>query len=233
VGLYMTDSSSGDSVAVMTSGGLDSAILVAELACAEHRLRYVTPIYVRCGLFWEEAEERALRQFLAALPTCRLAKLKVFDLPLRDVYGDHWSATGEATPGKDTPDEAVYLPGRNLLLLAQAAVWCGLNGIETIALGHLGANPFADGTPEFFELYAAAINRGLQSRLRISQPYRELTKVEVLRRGRTFPLELTWSCLRPKDGRHCGQCNKCAERKRAFAEAGLPDPTRYAQGSGA
>jgi 7-cyano-7-deazaguanine synthase in queuosine biosynthesis len=27
--------------------------------------------------------------------------------------------------------------------------------------------------------------------------------------------------------RHCGRCTKCAERQRAFAAAGVPDPTRY------
>jgi 7-cyano-7-deazaguanine synthase len=38
---------------------------------------------------------------------------------------------------------------------------------------------------------------------------------------------LTFSCMRPVDGKHCGTCNKCAERRRAFASAGLSDPTEY------
>jgi 7-cyano-7-deazaguanine synthase len=46
--------------------------------------------------------------------------------------------------------------------------------------------------------------------------------------GDGLPLELTFSCLRPVGGLHCGRCNKCAERRRGFAEAGLPDPTQYA-----
>jgi 7-cyano-7-deazaguanine synthase len=214
-------------LAVLTSGGLDSAILLAELATNAATPR-VVPIYVRCGLFWEAAEEKALRAFVAALPAGRLDELKVFDLPLQEVYGSHWSATGHATPDHETPDEAVYLPGRNLLLLAQPAVWCHLQGIETIALGHLGGNPFLDSTEEFFQLYAAAINRALDGRLRIVQPYRAMSKTDVLRRGATFPLRLTWSCLNPADGQHCGGCNKCAERQRAFREARMDDPTVYA-----
>jgi 7-cyano-7-deazaguanine synthase len=39
---------------------------------------------------------------------------------------------------------------------------------------------------------------------------------------------LTFSCLAPQGRRHCGRCNKCAERKRAFRQAGIPDPTKYA-----
>jgi 7-cyano-7-deazaguanine synthase len=60
-------------------------------------------------------------------------------------------------------------------------------------------------------------------------PYRELSKVDVIRRGADLPLELTLSCLRPAtDGRHCGDCNKCRERAEAFVTAGVPDRTAYA-----
>jgi 7-cyano-7-deazaguanine synthase len=48
-----------------------------------------------------------------------------------------------------------------------------------------------------------------------------------MQRGRFLPLELTFSCMRPLDGRHCGDCNKCAERRKAFRDAGLPDRTPY------
>jgi 7-cyano-7-deazaguanine synthase len=51
--------------------------------------------------------------------------------------------------------------------------------------------------------------------------------VEVLKRAEGLPLELTFSCIAPEDGLHCGRCNKCAERARGFARAGLADPTRY------
>ena len=59
------------------------------------------------------------------------------------------------------------------------------------------------------------------------RPYASLTKSEVMQRGRDLPLGLTFSCMHPVAGRHCGGCNKCAERRRAFADAGLPDPTEY------
>jgi 7-cyano-7-deazaguanine synthase len=49
----------------------------------------------------------------------------------------------------------------------------------------------------------------------------------VIRRARELPLEHTFSCIAPIEGRHCGRCNKCAERRRAFAAAGVDDPTEY------
>jgi len=61
----------------------------------------------------------------------------------------------------------------------------------------------------------------------VLRPYLGLAKAEVMGRGRDLPLGLTFSCLRPAGGRHCGACNKCAERRRAFADAGMTDPTAY------
>jgi 7-cyano-7-deazaguanine synthase len=212
-------------VAVLVSGGPDSAVLVGELAAVSPR---VVPVYIRFGLVWEGDEERALRRFLTALEAPAVAALQVFDMPLGPVYGPHWSNTGEAVPDHNSPDAAVFLPGRNLLLLAQPAVWCHLNGIPTLALGLLKGNPFPDSGEAFFASYQAALNTALNGRLRIVRPYADLTKVEVLRRGRQLPLGETWSCMRPVDGRHCGRCNKCAERQRAFARAGVDDPTPYA-----
>ena len=80
--------------------------------------------------------------------------------------------------------------------------------------------------------FEAAVNRAVEGRVRVRQPYLGSHKVEVMRRGRDLPLELTFSCIRPVGGRHCGACNKCAERKRAFADAGLADRTAYVDEAG-
>src|SRR5262245_509482 len=213
-------------VAVLASGGPDSSVLIAELAATSSQ---VVPLYVRLGMYWDKVEETTLRRFLHELALPAVTDLKVFDLPLRAVYGEHWSTTGEAVPGCDSPDSAVLLPGRNLLVLVQPAVWCHLNDIPTLALGLLSGNPFPDSTDRFFETYASAINQGVEGKLRIVRPYQALKKKDVLRRGKDLPLAATFSCMRPIGGLHCGMCNKCAERQKAFAAAGLPDPTQYAK----
>jgi 7-cyano-7-deazaguanine synthase len=211
-------------IAVLVSGGPDSAVLVGDLAGTSPR---VVPIYVSFGMIWEDAEEQSLRRFLDALRAPAVSPLLVFRMPLGEVYGRHWSNTGDMVPNADSPDSAVFLPGRNLLLLAQASIWCHLQSIDVIAMGILKGNPFPDSGDDFFAKYEAAVNTAVEGRLRVVRPYRHLTKIEVLQRGRLMPLGLTWSCIRPINGLHCGKCNKCAERQKAFAKAGIEDSTTY------
>lgn len=212
-------------LAVLVSGGLDSAVLVAEAAAA---CQAVYPLYVRCGLRWEAEELAHLEQFLAAVATPALKPLQVLDVPTRDVYGDHWSLGGAEVPDALSPDEAVFLPGRNILLLSKAMILAHRLSIPAIALGSLSGNPFSDATPDFLDAFQRLMNEALGSQVRVLRPYARLAKLDVLRRGQHLPLEFSFSCLAPVAGIHCGACNKCAERRRAFAAAGLPDRTRYA-----
>ena len=212
---------------MLVSGGLDSAVALAEAA----REGPVEPVYIRSGLVWESAEMYWLERFLQ---TIGAPPLVVLDLPVADLYGAHWSLTGDNPPGVESPDEAVYLAGRNLLLLSKAGVWAAENGCAAIVMGPLAANPFPDGTRAFFDAMGEAIGlaMGLGGALPVETPLSGLSKTEVVRRAAGLPLELTFSCLRPTpDHLHCGECNKCAERRRGFAEAGVDDPTVYAYGS--
>jgi len=222
----MTSVKQNGTIGLLVSGGLDSSILLAHLLQEGRR---VQPFYVRCDLYWQAAELAALERFLLAVASPDLEKLVTFDLPLADVYQRHWSITGKGVPGADTPDEAVYLPGRNALLIIKAALWCQLNGINEIALAPLGSNPFPDATGDFFREFSAVLNRATNGHLQIVRPFAELHKRRVMELGRNAPLELTFSCIAPIDGLHCGTCNKCAERQTAFRDASMKDPTPYAK----
>jgi 7-cyano-7-deazaguanine synthase len=206
--------------------------MLAELARCYHK---VYPVFIRNGLIWEETELRHLRRFLRALAasplTAHYAPLTILDFPVRDLYGTHWSTTGRRVPGKASPDAAVYLPGRNLLLISQAAIFCAQHNIGTIAIGSLRSNPFPDATPTFFRQFAAVAGAALGCRLRVVAPLHGLTKAQVILRGRDLPLHLSFSCIAPRRGRLCGRCNKCAERKKAFRRAGVEDKTLYASNS--
>jgi 7-cyano-7-deazaguanine synthase len=120
------------------------------------------------------------------------------------------------------------LPGRNLLLLAKSTVWCALHDVEAIALGTLKGNPFADSGPEFLSLFGSLVQLGLDRPLEVKTPFASLTKAQVLELGRDLLLENTFSCIAPVEARHCGRCNKCAERRVGFAQAGIKDRTLYA-----
>src|SRR5215471_2328077 len=214
-------------VAVLCSGGLDSCVLLIDLA---RRTGRAVPLFVRAGHPWEEAERAALECFLGAVAEPAVAPPRDLALPMGDVYGAHWSMSGQGAPGWAAPDEAVELRGRNLVLLAKALVAAAIEGWPTVAMGSLAGNPFPDATPHFFAAIAATASEALRVPLEVVAPYRALSKSDVIRRAGDLPLELTLSCLRAtSDGRHCGDCNKCRERAEAFAAAGVPDRTVYAR----
>lgn len=212
-------------VGVLLSGGLDSCILAAKLLDDG---RPVQPFYVQTGLVWQDAELAAVRRYLAAIARPALAPLVLLEMPARDLYQRHWSVTGDNTPDANSPDEAVFLPGRNALLLLKAAIWCQLHNIPSLALAPLGTSPFADAQEMFFQNFQAALNCGDLPAVAILRPFDGMTKRQVMELGRNYPLELSFSCIAPRHGLHCGCCNKCAERQSAFASIGLPDRTPYA-----
>lgn len=212
---------------VLLSGGLDSAVLLAlELDGGFD----VWPIHVRAGLAWEDAEAAAIARLLDAPPfATRVRPLTTLSMDMREVYPPtHWAVVGQA-PGYETPDEDVYLEGRNITLTAKASVLAARLDIARIALGPLAGNPFPDATPAFFDAMSRAMSLGLGRDMRIVTPLATMHKSDVIRAGLALrvPLELTLSCMNPRDGVHCGNCNKCRERREAFAAAGVIDPTLY------
>ncbi len=231
-------------LAVLLSGGLDSAVLLVE-ACAAPIAQdrepssitdMVHPIYVSVGLAWEAAERRAVELLLAS-GVCggRVGPLVSLGVDMSDVYpATHWAREGRP-PAYDTPDEDVYLVGRNIVLLGKAGVYCAGKRIDRLLQGTLGGNPFPDATPAFRQAMARALALGLDIDLSIEAPYAELSKAEVIRRGIAagVPLALTLSCMCPgpfgpgEMPSHCGRGSKCRERHDAFVDAGLADPTRY------
>jgi len=219
-----------DPVAVLCSGGLDSLVLVAR----EARTADVQPVYVSVGLAWETAE-RALLDRLGRTPifSGRVRPLVVLAMTMTDVYpASHWAVSG-TPPAYDTPDEDVYLAGRNVVLLSKAGVYCAGAGIHRIAIGPLAGNPFPDATPAFFAAMSRALSLGLDHRVEVAAPFAALHKADVVKLGVALgvPLGLSLSCMSPRSGLHCGLCSKCRERRDAFEAAGVEDPTVYASPS--
>jgi 7-cyano-7-deazaguanine synthase len=218
---------------VLISGGLDSAVLLAnEMQGAE-----VHPVYVSVGLAWESAERAMLERLLRApIFAGRLAPLASVEFTMRDVYAaTHWAIRG-TPPAYDTPDEDVYLTGRNLVLLTKAGVVAAQKNAGRIALGLLAGNPFPDARPAFFQAMQQAVSLGLDHAIEIATPFLTCEKEDVIRRGVELgvPLQLTLSCMNPTNEDpplHCGLCSKCRERRDAFDAAGVADPTPYAHES--
>ncbi|WP_045857734.1 7-cyano-7-deazaguanine synthase [Teredinibacter purpureus] len=213
-----------ESIAVLSSGGMDSAILLFHLA-QQHK---VTPIYVAQGLAWEQPEQHALRQFVDALNHPNIRTLEILNFPVNRLYGDHWSVSGDGVPAADAPDEMVFLPARNVLLFTAAAIWCHQHGVNKIAVGSLEGNPFPDASDEFFQQLSCLLSTALSHKIEILAPFRHKKKNDLIKRYNSLPLGLTLTCNAPRHQQHCGECNKCFERQQAFLKVGIDDTTQYA-----
>jgi len=219
---------------------LDSAVLAAH----EAQHARVLPVYVSVGLAWEDAEVSMVDRLLtAAVFDGKTEPLARVSFTMRDVYSPtHWAIRG-VPPAYDTPDEDVYLAGRNLVLLTKAGVVASKMKADRIALGPLAGNPFPDARPEFFEAMTKALSLGLNHGVTIATPFLTWAKEDVIKRGVELgvPFECTLSCMNPVPGsrlpvpgsmpQHCGLCSKCRERRDAFAAAGVSDPSTYASKS--
>ena len=211
---------------------MDSCILLAKEA--ENGVAH--PIYVETGIPWEWAEKRMLNDFIDALNHPNVRPVTTLSLPVKALYGgSHWTMSGETVPGYDEPDETVYIPGRNIILITLAAIWCSLNDVHRVVIGSLAGNPFPDATPEFFESIANSNGMGLDHQITVEAPMRQLHKEDILAaNATTLPLHLTLTCSNPLRGTddgivHCADCNKCRERHEAFIDAGIADSTIYAK----
>ena len=225
----MVRSEGGQGAAVLCSCGLDSAVLLADVA-RRAAGSTIIPIYVSVGLAWEQEELAMLDRLLRSAAFRDVQPVERLSFDMRDVYPPtHWAVRGEP-PGFDTPDEDVYLEGRNIVLLTKAAVFMARAGLARVYIGPLAGNPFPDATPDFFAAIARALSLGLGTSIEVAAPFAAMHKSEVITLGRALgvPLELTLSCMQPIGGLHCARCSKCRERRDAFREAGVEDPTSYA-----
>ena len=213
-------------VGVLVSGGVESAAMLAE-ALQKHERVY--PIYVRKGFIWERIERVYLRRLVRSFKEDGLAQPAVLQVPARPIYNPHWSLGRKRVPGSKAPDSAVYLPGRNLLLLSLGGLFCVTRKIPSLWIGILKGNPFRDAKPGFLRQMESMLEGTLPVPVRITAPFRELTKGQVIRRRLELAWQHTFSCLSPVSHKHCGRCQKCSERKKGFKAAGIEDPTEYAR----
>ena len=217
---------------VLLSGGLDSYTAAAIAAADGYELYALT---VRYGQV-HAREVEAARSVARAL---RVARHLEIDVPLSAIGGS--ALVGDGAIPKDRAVEidghdipSTYVPARNTVFLSLALAWAEVIGAEAIVIGvnALDYSGYPDCRPEYlraFERLAAlATKAGVEGRpLRILAPLLELSKAEIVRRGRALGLDygLTWSCYDPSpDGRPCGRCDSCILRARGFRDAGVEDP---------
>ena len=141
------------------------------------------------------------------------------------------SGVGEGIP-------VTYVPARNTLFLSLALAWAEVAGARDIFVGvnALDYSGYPDCRPEFIAAFQQLANTATKAGVEgdgftIHAPLLHMTKADIAREAARLGLDAgqSHSCYDPApDGAACGQCDACRLRAKGFAEAGLPDPTRYA-----
>ncbi len=208
---------------VVLSGGPDSAV-VAYWAKKEGYEVY--PITFNYGQI--AVKETACAQKIAESLG---AKTKIVDLSaLKEVFGDVTSLCNTNIPLTSEFSQPIIVPFRNAIFLSVAVSYAVSVGAQKIFYGAHGSDePFyPDCRREFYEAFEKAARLGTGEDISVEAPFSGKRKSEVIEEGFNLgvPFELTWSCYR-EDAKHCGKCESCINRKKAFKEACFADLTKY------
>ena len=218
---------------VLVSGGLDSTTC---LAIARHG--GFGPIYSMSF----DYGQRHRHELAAAERIARaygVAEHRVTTIDLRQ-FGKSALTDAIAVP-KDRDERAMagdipvtYVPARNTIFLSYALAWAEVLDCDDVFIGvnALDYSGYPDCRPAFIESFQQTARLGTKrANYTIHAPLQHLTKAQIIRRGVELGVDysMTHSCYDPDaEGRACGRCDSCLLRKKGFAEAGVPDPTRYA-----
>ena len=222
---------------VLLSGGLDSATC---LAIAQRQGFEAICLCIDYGQRHLIEVERAHRVAEASGSTLRLVHLD-----LRAIGGSSLTDEIPVPKGRSSAEMAsgippTYVPARNTVFLALALGLAEAIGARDIFIGvnAIDYSGYPDCRPEFIRAFESlarlATRAGVEgARFSIHAPLSGMTKAQIIREGARLGVDysLTHSCYEPAaDGAACGQCDSCQLRRRGFAEAGIPDPTRYVLG---
>ena len=215
----------------LVSGGMDSCVTAAIAAQENDELAF---LHVSYGQRTEARERRAFYELADHFNVVR--RLAVSIEHLAKIGGsaltDPAIPVARANPGA-TEIPTSYVPFRNSHLLSIATSWAEVIGARFIYIGAVAedSSGYPDCRPEFYDAFQQAIRAGTkpETDIRIVTPVIYLRKSQIVKRGLELnaPLELTWSCYQSEEVA-CGQCDSCALRLRAFADAGVVDRIAYA-----
>jgi len=157
--------------------------------------------------------------------------IKLVDLSsLKDIFAGVTSLCDENIPMTSSFSQPIIVPFRNAIFLSIAVSYAVAVGARRVFYGAQGSDePFyPDCRREFYESFGRAAKLGTGQDITIEAPFNNIPKSRIVKLGSELgvPFELTWSCYL-NGSKHCGKCESCINRKKAFSEAGIVDPTEY------
>ena len=231
---------------ILLSGGLDSMVVAGLAREAGFRLLALTVDYNQRHRIVLESAARiaaflgAERHIVLPLDLRRFggsALTEALDVPKQGAGLDDRSGSLPAR-SEDGPIPITYVPARNTIFLSLCLGWAEAAGGRDLFIGvnALDYSGYPDCRPDFIRSFEALANLATKAgvegdRFTIHAPLLDMTKADIAREALRLGLDpaMSWSCYDPTpDGLHCGLCDSCRLRSRGFAEAGIADPTVYA-----
>jgi 7-cyano-7-deazaguanine synthase len=223
--------SSVKNAVVLVSGGLDSATCLAIAKAQGFDCYALSFNYGQRS----SSELDAAKKIAASVGTIQH---KVIDLNIGQLGGS--ALTDEAIDVPEAESEGIpvtYVPARNTIFLSYALAWAEVLEANSIFIGvnALDYSGYPDCRPEYIaafqKLVDLATKAGVEgTQIKLETPLIDLSKAEIIKTGQSLSINYaeTVSCYQAEeDGRACGKCDSCRFRKKGFADAGVPDPTRY------
>lgn len=217
-----------DTLAVV-SGGLDSTTLAYYLAEPSGQPPHLVS-------FDYGQRHRTELDFAAATAASLNTRHDVVDLT---AITPHLTGSALTDPTVEVPHghyaadtmTATVVPNRNMMMISVAAAIAQARGLSRVAVGvHAGDHPvYADCRPSFIDSARIAVEQATDGQVTVVAPFVNETKTDIARHaGRLgLPIDQTWSCYEGGEI-HCGRCGTCVERIEALHDAGVEDPTVYA-----
>lgn len=212
----------GKNVAILLSGGLDSAITAAYLKSHGYA--------VKAGVFVNRGQSNYDKEFVAARSVSEYLQIPLLraDFSLADL-------------GKLLSKEMrkkLGIPARNLILGAVALPYAYVLDCGILALGNIISDEFPDCNKEFRSKLTAAASQALDKQIEIVAPFadwKSWNKADEIdfawRSGYAHLFNITWTCWLGREF-HCGLCDACEGRKEGFEKVGLTDPIIYEKSGG-
>ncbi len=233
----------GRPAVVLLSGGLDSTTCLA-IAQADGftpvalSFRYGQRHTVELDCARRVAEAAGVEHLIADIDLAAFGGSALVDGDLEVPKHDDVAEIADEAAGGEIP--ITYVPARNTIFLSFALAVAEVRGANDVFIGvnAVDYSGYPDCRPEFVaafeEMANLATRAGVEGRrLTIHTPLIDLTKADIIRRGVALGVDygVTSTCYDPgTDGGACGHCDACLLRAKGFADAGLPDPTRYTAG---
>ncbi len=210
---------------MVVSGGMDSTTMLYEYAD-----RIALAVTFNYGSNHNVREIECARYNCAKLGI----ELVIVDMPfVGQLFESSLLSGADAIPEGNYDDKnmrSTVVPFRNGIMLAVAAGMAESRGLKRLMMANHGGDHaiYPDCRPGFVDAMSRAISEGTYDHVTIDAPYTNITKTDIARRGAALGIDYshTYSCYKGSE-KHCGRCGTCTERRQAFADAGIPDPTEY------